>query len=560
MPKISAVFFDLDDTLFDCSGLLIDNARKRAAAAMVNAGLPVDAGQAYKMQVELFKDLGPLEDIFDRMCDALGVKGDRRKKVVEAGFNAYNSDEVEEIHLFPDVLPTLGILKGKGIKTALITSGIFERQSKKIELLGLQSLFDLILIHDIEKDASKEEKFRFALRKLNLQPGNIAVVGDRIYSEIKIGNKLGMTSVRMLKGRFRRVKPRNDLEEPDYEVGAVSELPGLFEKVKSARRKDNGFNIVAIGGGTGLPSVLGGLKGYTKQITAIVTVTDSGRSSGVLRNDLNVLPPGDIRNCLISLSKSDKLMKDLFQYRFSCNGKLEGMSLGNLFIAGLAKVTGSFEQAVKETSRILAIEGRVLPSTLQDTHLCAELVDGRIVEQEFNVREPNKPAIKRVFLKPRDADALPATLRAIEEADLIVLGPGSLYTSVITNLLVKGIADAIKRSRGKKVYVCNIMTQPGQTDGYSLAMHVNAIERYLGEGVLDVVVFNNREPPKDVLKRYKSEKAELICSDSNLSKGVQAIQADLIDRAHSKGGEWQKADLLRHDSENLAKILIGLIS
>ncbi|MBN2067482.1 MAG: YvcK family protein, partial [Candidatus Diapherotrites archaeon] len=392
MPKIKGIFFDLDDTLFDCTNSLVDNARKRAASAMVKAGLPLKVEEAYRMQIELFDKLGPLENVFDRMCDRFKLSKDSRERIVEAGFNAYNSDEVEQIELFPDVLPTLKRLKKQGTKLVLITSGIFERQQKKIDILGLEPLFDLVLIHDIEKDKTKEGKFKLALESLGLKPGDVAVVGDRIYNEIKIGNRLGMVSVRLLKGRFKSLGARNEFEEADYAIKEVSEVIPLLEKIKHAKKKQNGFRIVAIGGGTGLPCVLGGLRAYTKKLTAIVTVTDSGRSSGVLRNDLNVLPPGDIRNCLISLSNSHELMKKLFQYRFAGGEKLDGMSLGNLLIAGLAKVTGSFEQAIKETSKILAIEGTVLPSTLQDTHLCAELADGRIVEQEFNVREPGKAA------------------------------------------------------------------------------------------------------------------------------------------------------------------------
>ncbi len=560
MPEIKAIFFDLDDTLFDCSGSLIENARKRAAAAMVAAGLPLSVEEAYKMQVQLFEQLGPLENVFDRMCEKQQLGKDERKKIVEAAFNAYNSDEVEQIQLFPDVLPTLRKLRKKGIKTALITSGIFERQRKKIELLGLQDKFDLVLIHDVEKDASKEEKFQIALRQLNLLPQHVAVVGDRVHSEIRIANKLGMVSVRIMRGRFSSVKPRTDLEEPDFKIKKISELPGLLEKVKHLQKKENGFKIVAIGGGTGLPSVLSGLRSYTKHLTAIVTVTDSGRSSGVLRNDLNVLPPGDIRNCLISLSNSGELMKQLFQYRFAGGEKLDGMSLGNLFIAALAKVTGSFEKAVKETSKVLAIEGQVLPSTLHDTHLCAELADGSIVEQEFNVRKRDKAPIKRVFLKPANAALLPAAAKAIKEADLIVLGPGSLFTSVITNLLVKGMPAAIKKSRAKKVLICNIMTQAGQTDNYTLSQHVDAIERYLGKNVLDSLIINNGKPGTAVLQHYKKENAQLVVLDKqNLPAKLRVVEADLIDRKRAVEHEWHKVDLLRHDSEKLAKLLIGLI-
>ncbi len=560
MADIRAIFFDLDDTLFDCSGSLIENARKRAAGAMVAAGLPLSIEEAYKMQVQLFEQLGPLEDIFDRMCEKQQLSKDERKKIVEAAFNAYNSDEVEQIQLFPDVLPALRKLRKKGIKTALITSGIFERQRKKIELLGLQDKFDLVLIHDVEKDASKEEKFQIALRELNLLPQHVAVVGDRVHSEIRIANKLGMVSVRIMRGRFSSVKPRTDLEEPDFKIKKISELPALLEKVKHLQKKENGFKIVAIGGGTGLPSVLSGLREHTKRLTAIVTVTDSGRSSGVLRNDLNVLPPGDIRNCLISLSNSGELMKQLFQYRFSGGKQLDGMSLGNLFIAGLAKVTGSFEKAIKETSKILAIEGQVLPSTLTDTHLCAELSDGSIIEQEFNVRKLDKAPIKRVFLKPANASLLPAAAKAIKEADLIVLGPGSLFTSVITNLLVKGMPAAIKKSKAKKVLICNIMTQAGQTDNFTLSRHINTVEQYLGKNVLDFLIINNGKPSAAVLQHYKKENAQLVAADKqNLPAKLQVIEADLIDRKRAVAHEWRKVDLLRHDSEKLAKLLIGLI-
>ncbi|MCX6799071.1 MAG: HAD hydrolase-like protein, partial [Candidatus Diapherotrites archaeon] len=221
MPKIKAVLFDLDDTLFDCSGTLVKNARKRAAAAMVAAGLPVGESEALGLQEELSKNLGPMENIFDRICDRLGINGDKKKRIVQAGFNAYNSDQVESICLFPDVLPTLAKLRGTGIKTALVTSGIFERQRKKIESLGLEGKLDHILIRDTEKDASKEEKFIAAIKKFRLRAGDAAVVGDRIHSEIKLGNKLGMTTIRILHGRFKSVKPRTEFEEPDYTIKRI---------------------------------------------------------------------------------------------------------------------------------------------------------------------------------------------------------------------------------------------------------------------------------------------------------------------------------------------------
>ena len=273
MAKIKAIFFDLDDTLYDCGGTLIESARKRAAKAMVEAGLPCSGDQAYKMQIELFKSLGPMENIFDRMCNNLNCTKDERRKIVKAGFNAYNSDQVEDIKLFPDVLPTLKKLKGKGMKLVLITSGIYERQSKKIKILGLEKWFDLILIHDFEKDVSKFKKFKKAMNLLKLKPRNIVTVGDKISSEIRMANRLGIVSVRILTGRFNKIKPRNELEEPDYSIRKVSELLPLLKKISNGKIKGTGLKVVAIGGGTGLPCVLEGLKDYTRNITAIVTVT-----------------------------------------------------------------------------------------------------------------------------------------------------------------------------------------------------------------------------------------------------------------------------------------------
>lgn len=322
--------------------------------------------------------------------------------------------------------------------------------------------------------------------------------------------------------------------------------------------------IVAIGGGTGLPMVLEGLKNYDCELTAIVTVTDSGRSSGALRKDYNVLPPGDIRNCLIALSESEKLLQDLFQYRFE-NGCLEGHSFGNLFIAALSKLTGSFEEAIKEASKILKIKGKVLPSTLEDVHICAELEDGTILEQEDNItrrsqKTNNDPKIKRVFLKPQNIEANPEAVKAIEEADVIVIGPGSVYVSIITNLLIDGIRDAIKNSKAKKIYICNIMTQPFQSDDFKVSDHIKTIIKYLGSGVLSYAVLNNGVPSKELLELYAKEHALMVENDVDEIKKlkVMPVLANLIEKTDEKRILWEKRDLLRHDSEKLAKIIMEL--
>ncbi|MGA1841004.1 MAG: gluconeogenesis factor YvcK family protein [bacterium] len=320
-------------------------------------------------------------------------------------------------------------------------------------------------------------------------------------------------------------------------------------------------NIVCVGGGTGQAAVLRGLKKYPVNITAVVTVTDSGRSSGRIRREQGILPPGDIRNCLVSLASSEKILKDLFQYRFRGGDGLDGMSFGNLFIAALTKITGSFDKAVRETSKILAIQGKVLPSTLQDTHICAELDDKTIIEEEFNIRCPNKRPISRVFLKDEGVKSSPECIDALLKADLIVLGPGSLYTSVICNLLIKDIQMAIKKSRAIKVYICNLMTHPGQTDDYTANKHVEEVVRYLGEGVLDYVIINRERPEEKLLKRYyREEGATLLQADINGIKalGITPIVRNIVDKSHDKMELWQKQDLLRHDPHKLAKILIKL--
>ncbi|MEN9625715.1 MAG: hypothetical protein RL557_43 [archaeon] len=322
--------------------------------------------------------------------------------------------------------------------------------------------------------------------------------------------------------------------------------------------------VVAIGGGTGLPTIVEGLRRHTDDITMIVTVTDSGRSSGILRKELSVLPPGDLRNCLIALSNSDKLMRDLFQYRFE-NGSLEGHNFGNLFIAALTKLTGSFEKAVAEASKILKLKGKVLPSTFDSVHICAELEDGTVIEEENNIVDRHnaqvhlRSPIKKVFLKPI-ARANPESLKEIEKADLIVLCPGSLYTSIISNLLVEGICDAIRHSKAKKVYICNIMTQVSQTHNYKASDYVKKISEYLGGG-LDYVIVNTKRPSERLLEGYQKEHASFVDFDrEEIEKiDVQIIEGALLDEAAEKKLLWEKKDLLRHDPEKIAEMIMGIV-
>ena len=557
MSRIKALIFDLDDTLYDCTGSLVEAARQRAAAAMVEAGLPMTVDEGVRLQGELTDRYGPRYTVFNRIAEKYGLG----EEFVSAAMAAYNSDEVESIEPFPDVAPTLRRLRIQGYQVFLVTAGVHARQQKKIDRLGIHALFDDILIQDEERGMSREECFIELMHRHGLEPEEIVSVGDRIHSEIRISNYLKMTSVQMVHGHFKSLMPKSDLEEPDYRIHSISEIMDVLARANK-RRVRGQIRVVCVGGGTGLPLVLRGLKKYTRNLTAIVTVTDSGRSSGRLRRSLGVLPPGDARNCLIALTpseRSEKRLYDLFQYRFD-EGDLEGMSFGNLFLAALEKITGSFEKALHAASEILAVEGRVLPATLADTHVCARLADGTVVREEFNVRRPGKSHIVEVFLEPEDAEATEEAVEAVNQADLVVFGPGSLFTSVIPNLLVRGVTAALRRCRARMIYVCNIVTQPGQTDGLSAADHVQALIGYLGDGVLDTVLVNNTVPPPDLVRRYEADGADLLQPGDDLDRlGIEVAAADLVeDMSAGPRVLWEKQDLLRHDPDKLANLLVDL--
>ncbi|MBA2449299.1 MAG: YvcK family protein [Chloroflexi bacterium] len=265
---------------------------------------------------------------------------------------------------------------------------------------------------------------------------------------------------------------------------------GLVDALVSLRHRQRGPKIVVIGGGTGLSTMLRGLKHHSANITAIVTVADDGGSSGRLRRELGVLPPGDFRNCIVALADAEPVMAKLFQYRFGQGSGLDGHSFGNLFIVAMSGITGNFEEAIREASRVLAVRGQILPSTLANVTLCAELSDEALVEGESKISEATIP-IKRVYLQPERPAAYPEAVRAILEADLVVIGPGSLYTSILPNLLVDGIAKALTATDAFTVYVCNVATQPGETDGFSMGDHVKTLLNHLRANPLDVVLANS---------------------------------------------------------------------
>ncbi len=317
--------------------------------------------------------------------------------------------------------------------------------------------------------------------------------------------------------------------------------------------RQNGYKIVAIGGGTGLSTMLRGLKEYTENITAIVTVADDGGGSGVLRSDLGMLPPGDIRNCILALANTEKSMFDLLNYRF-CEGSLAGQSFGNLFLAALNGVCGTFDEAVTRMSDVLAITGRVLPVTTSDVHIEAEFENGKKILGESRIFEQKKIEncrIKRIRMIPENPPALPNAINAIKDADVIVFGPGSLYTSIIPNLLVDGIVDAVAGSDALKIYVLNVMTQEGETEGYSAADHVRELFRHAGTKLFDYCLANNEIIPREYVERYAAEGAEpLYAGEGMLDElGVKLVNAPLLSHA---GG------YVRHSPGKLARAITAV--
>lgn len=314
-------------------------------------------------------------------------------------------------------------------------------------------------------------------------------------------------------------------------------------------RLRNGYKIVAIGGGTGLSTLLRGLKSKTTNLTAVVTVSDDGGSSGRLQKELGVLPPGDVRNCLVALADDEAMVTDLFRYRFSDGEGLTGHSFGNLFLAAMTGITGNFDRAIKESSRVLNIKGRVLPSTLGVVRLCARLEDGSVIEGESNISKSDK-RIKQVYFDPPYAAPLAEVMTAIREADAIVLGPGSLFTSILPNFLVDRIAREVAASPAIKMYVCNVMTQPGETDAMTAADHVEALLENAGARVCDYVIVND-QPPSKLLEAYAEEGQIPVTPD------IERIQA--LGLTPVKCHVISETATVRHDPEKLAQAVFGVI-
>ncbi len=321
--------------------------------------------------------------------------------------------------------------------------------------------------------------------------------------------------------------------------------------------------VVIIGGGTGSFVALTGLKKYPVDLSAIVSMMDSGGSSGRLRYELGVLPPGDIRQCLVALSTSSKLLRDLFMYRFG-QGDLKGHNFGNIFLSSLEKTTGSMEKAINEVGKILRILGRVEPVTFKKSDLCVELVDGKIIVGETHIDEVEKKIIrariKKAFLKP-EISANPNAIKEIENADFILIGPGDLYTSIIPNLLAKGAARALKKSKAKKIYVMNLMTKYGQTTHYTAKDHITDLEKYVGRGTIDTVLINTKRPSKETLSWYEDFDEEVV--QDNISESDYSIlRKDLLKNVLLKKSPTDslKRSIIRHDSVKLASAIMEIIN
>ena len=331
-------------------------------------------------------------------------------------------------------------------------------------------------------------------------------------------------------------------------------LPKMREKelvdiIYKKRQLEKSYNVVAIGGGHGLATLLHGLKEYMGNITAVVTVADDGGSSGRLREELGVLPPGDIRNCIVALADAEPLMGKLFQFRFEEGAGLKGHNFGNLFITAMCRLTGDFEKAVEESSKVLAIRGRVIPSTLNKVALMAEYEDGSRIIGESKIPEANKP-IRKLHIQPAESKPTNEAVEAIRKADFIILGPGSLYTSIMPNLLIVDIYKEIERSKAIKIYICNVMTQSGETDNYKASDHIKAIVTHTTPKIITHCIVNTGKVPDNLLGKYSQTHAYPVAPDSDQIRkmGYNAIEGNVI----------STQDYVRHDPHKLSRLIFDL--
>ncbi|KAG4051274.1 hypothetical protein PC123_g13509 [Phytophthora cactorum] len=583
--RVRAVAMILDDVLYDHSKLLSHLAIDRGVARLLAEGaFPTNAAAFEALQT--FRNAYGLRKRFPRFVDSL-VGGPQAKlspvqaqRVIKAYYES-NVPEARSITPFPGVRKTLVELQdGGACRLALLLIGKPEVQRERLKALGVDDLFDqVVYVSPNPSLAQVTSAMKELARQLQVPSSAVMFVGRKAFYEIKAANTVGMLTVRMLFGKYTSVMPTDEMEQPNFQIESIEQLVPI---VKLADQQMLQPKIVAIGGGTGLAVLLKELRHYPADLTAVVTVFDSGRHSGALRKYLGILPPGDIRNCLVALSDSDELLSKLMNYRFRDNF-MEGCSLGNLLLAALTDLQGGFDRAISSISDILNIRGSVLPATLESTELCAELMDGSTVVSEVNVRSPfmpdqeeeprsgsssstsstsgtppatppkpekekiKKAPIKRVYLENQNVEAFQPAVRAIEDADIIILSPGGFYTSIIATLLVPGIRDAIARSAGATVYVSNVTTQNGQTDGYTLENTLEILSTYL-----------------DILAPYVERGEELLLPTHEMAASKhpvllqgQTFQEDLV--AGHVTQEWKKAPMLKHSGRRVAAILYTII-
>lgn len=380
----------------------------------------------------------------------------------------------------------------------------------------------------------------------NMKPVYFAV-GILKYIALSVNQEL-LGAILLLAGGYVFLMGWKNTNYSILDLSEERDRHALLESLYKRRKLNYGPKIVAVGGGTGLSTMLKGIKKITNNITAVVTVGDDGGSSGRLRQEMGILPPGDIRNCIAALADDEDLVTKLFQYRFKTGEGLEGHSFGNLFLTALCSITGNMVRAVQESAKVLNIRGRVLPSTLDDMKLAAEMEDGTIIEGESNIPESGKK-IKKLFTQPSSCKPLPEVIDAISDADLIILGPGSLYTSVIPNLLIKDISEAISKSCAKKIYVCNIMTQPGETTGYSASEHIQAILDHAGYPNMIEAVLVNNSLPEDLSPDYEKSDSYPVVIDT------EAIKAKDIDVVTTRLYEENEQKYVRHSPPRLARAI-----
>jgi 2-phospho-L-lactate transferase/gluconeogenesis factor (CofD/UPF0052 family)/FMN phosphatase YigB (HAD superfamily) len=634
MQRVKAVIFDLDGTIFDLAPL-VAAARRRVGQLLFESGFFSSEADAIARIEDLERSHGPyyssspyyfaFYDIAKSLCrdmpdecrTFLSDRHERRRATdvdeiesfVQILEQVYNQQDVETITPYPDTIQALDELKALGCTLILLTVGRPSRQQNKIDRLGIAPYFDKIIN---EGPPSHDYWINEVLEEYHLAPEEVAIVGDRTQDEIHSGNSIGLTTVWLKRGRFGEIEP-GEGDRADYTIGFLSQLSTLIHLARNG--KDNGsLRTVVIGGGTGLPTVLRGIRSYDRSPTAIVAVTDTGASSGRIRWNLGVQPPGDIRNALTALSDPSSVSPGLyrvFHHRFpndeAQSGIFKNDHIGNFLVAALTQQTGNFQEAIQTASDMLGVQGTILPSSVDNVDICAELENGEHRYTEWMVRKPGKPGLKQAYLlqnadiiseleneagaldrvvdsetgqvevhgKPdkiynaerNTARAPVEAAEAIRNADLVILGPGSLYTSVITNLLVPEIQQAlVDRDRGKTFYICNITTQPGQSDGFQASDHIRALLRHLPEdtSILDHVlvqdprIFESQKGQTwaPLLEQYADDGKTLVACDSDtLDKTSTWTRADFVEEFSPDVMDRGAGDFISHDPNKVADAL-----